>query len=197
MDLRIYSLREDDFDKVIELGNTVHGKNYLDTAGLVGVLNRSLSQGLCCSYVMYDKSRKEGKLIGFRLTYAPGLWTPDEWCSVDSWGVDPDKICYFKSNTIHEDYRGQGIGPVLLNTSIETVKKMGAVAGVTHIWLESPSNSAYKYFSKTGAELLWVWPGRWKDDLEKDGYRCVVCCADDQARPCSCTAAEMILHFGE
>jgi GNAT superfamily N-acetyltransferase len=125
------------------------------------------------------------------------VWIPNEWCSTEGWRAPPEKVCYFKSNTLHPDYQGKGIGPVLLNVSIESVKRMGAVAGVTHIWIESPSKSAYKYFAKTGAETLWIWPGRWKDDLENEGYQCAVCCADGQVRACSCNAAEMILYFGE
>jgi GNAT superfamily N-acetyltransferase len=197
MDLRLYPLREDDFDRIIELGDLVQGKNYLNYDTISKIHGMSYSRGTCCSYVMYDQPREKRNLIGFRLTYGPGLWVPDEWCSVDAWGVAPEKVCYFKSNTIHPDYQGKGIGPAMLDVSIEAVKQMGAEAGVTHIWLETPNKSAYRYFAKTGAETLWIWPGRWKNDLETYGYQCVVCCADGQVRPCRCHAAEMMLYFGE
>lgn len=198
MDLRIYPLSEEDFDKIIELGDRVHGEHYLSHETLTKILRKSHAKGRCCSYVVYDRPRnKNGKLVGFRLTYAPGQWEPDDWCSVEDWGIDPTKVCYFKSNTIDPDYRGQGIGPLLLDMSIQTVKGMGGEAGVTHIWLKSPGNSAFKYFSKTGAETLWVWPGRWYNDLEREGYQCVVCCQDGEVNPCECPAAEMILRFGE
>lgn len=198
MDLRLRTLREEDFDNVIELGARVHGQNYLTPSSLEQIHHKSCSGDKSCSYVLYDGPRKaDGKLIGFRLTYAPGSWEPDEWCSVDSWELPPDKVCYFKSNTIDPDYRGQGLGPYLLDVSIQTVKALGAEAGVTHIWMQSPGNSAFKYFSRTGAEVLWIWPNRWEGDLEKDGYLCTVCCETGVARPCSCSAAEMILRFGE
>lgn len=197
MDLRLYPLQEDDFDKVITLGAAIHGKNYLSQETLSKILHKSQKNGLCCSYVLYDKPRENGKLVGFRLTYAPGSWEPDEWCSTDKWDVDPEKACYLKSNTIATEYSGQGLGPHLLDVSLQTVKDMGGEAAVTHIWMNSPGNSAFKYFSKTGAKLLWIWPTRWKDDFKNEGYLCAVCCRTGAVQPCTCLAAEMILHFGE
>jgi len=198
MDLRIYSLEEEDFAKVIELGEEVHGKNYLTHSGLGKILRRSCSQGRCCSYVLYDRPRnKGGRLVGFRLTYAPGQWEIDEWCTPDEWGVDPEKVCYFKSNTLHPDYRGIGMGLHLLDVSKQTVRQLGGTAGVTHIWLDSPSKGAFRYFTKAGGKTIWIWPNRWTSDLELEGYECVVCCANDEVNPCTCPAAEMILHFGE
>ena len=197
MDLRIRPLQEEDFEKVIELGGRVHGKNYLTPESLAEIRQKSLSNGKCCSYVLLDGPRPNGKLVGFRLTYAPGKWKPDEWCSVDAWGVDPEKVCYFKSNTLDPAYRGQGLGPHLLDVSIQTVKSQGAEAGITHIWMSSPGKTAFKYFRREGGELLWIWPRRWEDDWEKDGYICAYCCRFGRIQPCNCLAAEMILHFGE
>ncbi len=192
MDLRLYDLREDDFDGIIRLGNKVHGEDYVNHASLEKIHRQSCGRGLCCSKVMYDKPRGVGDLIGFRLTYAPGAWDIDEWCSPDEWGAPPEKVCYFKSNTLDSDYRRQGIGSVLLDVSIQTAQRLGAVAGAAHIWMQSPGASAYRYFTKNGGQLIWVWPARWNEENEKEGYSCSRCGTD-----CQCDAAEMILHFGE
>jgi len=192
MALELYTLREDDFDRIIELGGSVHGANYLDHQNLEKIYRRSCSQGLCCSYTVYEGFREQKQLVGFRLTYAPGTWEIDKWCSADDWGVPPEKVCYFKSNTVAKEYQGRGIGTHLLDLSIGTAWRLGAVAGVTHIWMESPGNSAYRYFTKAGGQTLWVWPSRWNEDCTNDGYDCIRCGTD-----CHCTATEMILYFGE
>ncbi len=192
MDLRLYALGEDDFDSIRALGDTVHGKGYLSHADCEEVLRKSLAGAWNCSYVMYDRPRDQGKLIGFRLTYGPGAWEFDRWCTPEEWEVPPDKVCYFKSNTIDAEYRGQGIGSALLNISTEAVKKMGAVAGVTHIWMQSPGNSAFRYFTKNGGQVVKMWPDRWHEECGHGGYLCARCGPN-----CHCEAAEMILHFGE
>ncbi len=187
MDLRLYDLKEDDFDEIIRLGTAVMGPNYVTSSSLEEIYRSSCSQGRCCSKVMYDSPRGKGKLIGFRLTYAPGNWEIDEWCSPDEWGIEPDKVCYLKSNTIDQDYRRKGIGSLLLDLSIQTACQMGAEAGVAHIWMGSPGNSAFRYFVKNGAQLVWVWPNRWAPNL----------CPNTCEGPCHCSGAEMIIHFGE
>jgi ribosomal protein S18 acetylase RimI-like enzyme len=192
MDLRLYDLREDDFDGIIRLGDAVYGKNYLDHNTLEKIYRLSCSRGLCCSKVMYDSSRGVGKLIGFRLTYAPGTWQVDEWCSPQEWRVDSDKVCYFKSNTVDPNYQGMGIGSHLLEVSTHVAKNLGAEAGVAHIWMNSPESSAFRYFVKNGAQLVWVWPNRWSDKTLEYGSVCAHC-----GTPCECSAAEMIIYFGE
>lgn len=190
-EMQIYTLEEEDFSKIIKLGNKVHGKNYLDEEAIEKTLSKSLSKGFNCSYVAYDTERG-GKLIGFRLTYAPGNWEIDKWCTQNLWGVPPEKICYLKCNTIEADYRRQGVGSKLLSKSIEAVKKMGGVAAVTHIWMESPGRGAMKYFAKAGGRFVRLHPNRWLEDCIISNYRCV-----HHGDYCTCSAAEMILYFGE
>ncbi len=191
--MNIDNLREDDWDAVIRLGAKVHGEAYLDRRSMEKVFFASLSKGLNCSYVAYDGERsKGGELIGFRLTLAPDKWEIDKWCTPDKWDVPQDKVCYFKSNTIQEGHRGKGIGPLLLAESIETVKQMGAVAGVTHIWMESPGGSALKYFTKAGGQMIKMHRDRWLEDCKRHGYECI-----HHGLECCCRGAEMILYFGE
>lgn len=186
--MQIYNLREDDFAAVAALGNKINGDNYLDADTCAKIMRGSCKLGLSCSYVAY-----EGKtLIGFRLTYAPGQWNIDQRFCPDKWKVPQEQVCLFKSNMIDESYRGRGLGPLLLKHSIETVKQQGAVAGVTHIWMQSPGNSAYKYFTKAGGELIMIHPDHWHNDFSDFGYVCTLCGED-----CHCDGAEMILYFKE
>ena len=64
------------------------------------------------------------------------------------------QVCYFKCNTVDESYRGYGIGSTLLRLSIDAAKQQGAKAGISHLWKQSPGNSAVKYFTKCGGQLV-------------------------------------------
>lgn len=182
----VLHLSEDDFEKVITLGNAVHGDGYLDLSSISKMLDKSKKGDLNSSYVMYDGD----KLVGFRITYAPGQWELDKWCTPDEWPVAKDDVAYFKCNTIDPDYQGKGLGGQLLKTSIETLKKMGAKAGLSHIWMQSPGNASFKYFTKAGGQLIKTHPRRWNDDPSLPDYNCIICGTD-----CYCDASEMILVF--
>ncbi|MBE1301963.1 MAG: GNAT family N-acetyltransferase [Alteromonadaceae bacterium] len=176
----------EDFAGVIELGNAVHGDNYLDVEKTQSLYEASYHHGINASFVAYDQD----ELVGFRLTQAAGKWNIDQWCTPESWQSDTSSTCYFKSNTVNAEYRGYGIGSNLLKLSIDNAKKQGATAGLAHIWLASPGNSAFKYFSKCGGKLVKEHPNRWAQWCIDDGYVCPVC-----IEGCSCIAAEMIIHF--
>lgn len=176
----------EDFAGVIKLGNIVHGDNYLDDEKCQKYYNTSFKDGINASFVAYDGD----ELVGFRLTQAANKWDINEWCSPQLWQLSEDQVCYFKSNTVNANYRGHGIGSSLLMLSIEQAKLQGAKAGLAHIWLASPGNSAFKYFKKCGGELIKEHPNRWAGWYESHGYICPVCGPD-----CDCTAAEMMIRF--
>jgi len=182
----ITPLSELDFEKVIKLGNEVHGDGYLNTNSLAEMHKKGIKDQLNSSFVMYDGD----KLIGFRITYAPGNWPLDRWCTPELWPVEKDTVAYFKCNTIDPNYQGQGLGGQLLQLSIATLKKMGATAGLSHIWMQSPGNASFKYFTKAGGELIKTHPRRWHEDESLPDYVCVICGID-----CYCDASEMILEF--
>ena len=143
-DYLIKNLSNEDFAAVIELGNKVHGDGYLDETSISKILDQSTVGSLNASYVMsHDQT-----LLGFRLSYAPNKWPLDKWCTSDKWPVNKEHVAYFKCNTIHPDYQGKGLGGQLLQTSITTLKEMGAKAGLSHIWMQSPGNASFKYFTK-------------------------------------------------
>lgn len=182
----IQTLSPEHFDDVISLGNQVHGEGYLDKCSLEALYLKGFSHDINANFVAYQ----DDQLVGFRLTYAPGNWQVDKWCTPDAWGIELEHVCYFKCNTVAESYRGAGIGGKLLAASIAATKRQGAKAGISHLWKQSPNNSAVKYFTKAGGMLIKEHKDRWNDALEHPDYVCVIC-GDD----CHCTACEMLLIF--
>jgi ribosomal protein S18 acetylase RimI-like enzyme len=176
------------FAGVIALGNQVHGDNYLNLQSLQLLYSAGIQNGINASWVALS----DQQVVGFRLTISAGNWTIDKWCTPEKWGIAIPHVCYFKCNTVNEDYRALGIGSKLLALSIEQVKKQGGLAGLAHIWLASPKNSAFRYFSKCGGVTVKEHPGKWRELSIHNGYECPVCPAI-----CECVAAEMILKFNE
>ncbi|MDC0601956.1 GNAT family N-acetyltransferase [Aliiglaciecola sp.] len=186
MDIQYQPLAPIHFERLIKLANQVHGDNYLDSQSMQDLYERSFHLGVNASFV----SLIGDKLIGFRLTIAATHWQSDKWCSPEKWSVPEQQVCYFKCNTVDADYRKHGVGSRLLSLSIDQAKAQGARAGLAHIWLASPGNSAFKYFSKCGGKLVAEHPGKWRQLSISEGYCCPVC--NDL---CECTAAEMLLKF--
>lgn len=179
------AMTEEDFDNVISLGTEVHGEGYIDPDKAAKWFQLGLKDGTNANFVAYDNN----KLVGFRLTFAANNWQTDEWCSVDKWPFLPEHVCYFKCNTVDASYRGFGIGSKLLKLSVAAAVKQGAKAGVSHLWMQSPGNSAVKYFTKCGGTLIKEHPDRW-NELSALGYLCPICHDD-----CHCSAAEMMIRF--
>jgi N-acetylglutamate synthase-like GNAT family acetyltransferase len=179
-----------DFSAIIALGTAVHGAGYIDDSNMgvwyrKGILKIADSSEINANFVAY----LDNVLIGFRLTYAINQWEIDAWCSPELWQQPSEKVCYFKCNTVDENYRGYGVGSQLLKLSTQAAIKQGANAGVSHLWKQSPGNSAVKYFTKCGGVLIKEHPERW-NELSKQGYECPEC--PDE---CNCVAAEMIIYF--
>ncbi|GHE94660.1 GNAT family N-acetyltransferase [Thalassotalea profundi] len=175
----------EDFHGIIKLATKVHGEGYMDEVVLRQWYKKGVYHNINASFVAYC----DNLLVGFRITYAQQQWMIDQWCTPESWSVSPEHVCYFKCNTVDENYRGFGVGSQLLSLAIEAAKKQGSLAGVSHLWRQSPGNSAVKYFSKCGGQLIKNHPERW-NELSQEGYVCPVCDND-----CHCVAAEMIINF--
>lgn len=174
------------FSQVIELGNKVHGDKYLDVPELESLYQKSFQNSINASVV----ALKGDTLVGFRLTMAPTQWLPDKWCSPTKWQVPIEKVSYFKCNTVDTALQGQGIGPQMLKRSIKQSCLQGAEAGLAHIWLASPNNSAFRYFKKCGGELIKEHINKWQSLSIENNYDCPVC-----GSLCTCTAAEMLLKY--
>jgi len=175
------------FKEVIVLALQVHGGGYLNLNQLIDWVSKGTHQNINSSFVALCGN----KLIGFRITFSANNWLIDQWCTPELWQVPKDKCCYFKCNSVDENYRGLGIGKALLNLSIEAAIKQGAKAGISHLWKQSPKNSAVAYFSKCGGTLITTHPSKWNED-SKNGYNCTICGFD-----CHCDAVEMIIRFDD
>lgn len=176
------------FSAVLELGNRVQGEGYLNLDNLTDYYQRGVKDGINAGIVAFYQTQ----LVGFRLTFAQGQWEIDQWATPQEWGVVPDKVCYFKCNTVDPAMQGYGIGSTLLNKAIAAARSQGSLAGLAHIWLASPGNSAFRYFSKNGGRLIKKHPNKWQYAALYEGYDCPVCDA-----LCECVAAEMLLTFTE
>jgi ribosomal protein S18 acetylase RimI-like enzyme len=192
--LKLVPLEEEYFEKVIKLGNDVHGDAYLTQEIIDKIYKRSFKDDINCSFVMIDVAKvglDNEKVVGFRLTYAPTNWAIDQWCSPDLWDLPIEQLCYFKSSTVDADYRCHGIAKQMLKASIDAAIQQGAKGGICHTWMQSPGNVAYLYFIKCGGQHLKTYPNRWLENSYA-GYRCIVCGVDEY---CHCDAGEMILYF--
>lgn len=179
-------LAQADYDEVIELGNRVHGDNYLTLESLADYHQRGSVGDVNLNWLAY----RDGRLAGIRLTFAPGNWDIDGHCTPAQWPVAAEHICYFKCVAVDPNVRGGGIGRGLLQRSIKEAKKLGCQAGLAHIWMQSPNNAAFEYFTRCGGELIQEHNKRWYDLSVNEGYHCPVCDGI-----CYCTAGEMILRF--
>jgi len=194
---RTYNIRflqEKDFEDVIELGNRIFGDNYLTQGELKDILKKSVKDGKNCSFTLaLNEGDGVEKLIGFRLTYAPGQWVdsydPDLELNPDMWGFDPEKVAYMKSNCLDVEFRGSGFGRMLLDHAVAETRRMGAEAAVAHIWMNSPGNSAYNYFTRAGGTVIKIYPSYW-DAYHLEDKPCSHC-----GFPCDCPAAEMIIDY--
>lgn len=175
-----------DYAAVIILANKVHGDNYLTDSSVADYFARGLHQGRCLHWLAFA----DEKLVGLRLTFAPGQWEIDQYCTPGEWPVSADRMCYFKCAAIDQDYQGMGIGKSLLMHSVIEATALGCEAGLAHIWRQSPNNSAFAYFSRCGGELIQDHADRWLQASLEDGYFCPVCDGT-----CYCVAAEMVLPF--
>lgn len=178
-------MTESDFQAVIELGTLVHGGGYVTQYNIKQWYQKGIKDGINANFVAYDKT----KMVGFRISYAAENWNIDQWYSPELWQTGLVDTAYFKCNTVDADYRGLGIGSKLLRLSVNELKRQGAKAGVSHLWRQSPGNSAVNYFAKCGGVLVKDHPDKWYQD-SLDGYNCTLCGHD-----CHCVAAEMIIYF--
>ncbi|WP_163930255.1 GNAT family N-acetyltransferase [Paraferrimonas sp. SM1919] len=184
--MEIINLQPKHYQQLVSLANKVHGSGYISLEELRKKAPLAIKNGINSNFVAMEGDR----MLGFRLTYAPGNWQADKWCSPDLWCSGITKLCYFKCNTVDFDAQGKGIGGQLLMASIKAVKAQGGVAGISHLWKESPNNAAVRYFSKAGGTLIKAHPKRWNEEGLINNYDCPICGFD-----CQCTAMEMQLKF--
>lgn len=174
-----------DLDKILRFTDRWIGKGYFQKDELRVTLLKGIKDDLNANFIAVI----DDKIIGVRICFAPGEWINIKdlrGLSPGSWGVDMDKIAYFKSLFIHDKYQGKGIGSKLSRLAIEKLKQMGAEAILAHAWQESPEDSSRKYMSKMGFRQVADHRKFWY----LVDYECTRCGADER---CICTASEMVL----
>lgn len=185
-DISYTTLSPEHFEGVLDLGNRIQGEGYLSKISLQAMYKQGWHNDINASFVAIY----EHEIVGFRLTFAHSQWQIDQWCSPEKWPVETTRVCYFKCNTVDDKLQGCGIGSTLLDLAKKQAMAQGAQAGLAHIWLASPGNSAFRYFSKNGGELIAKHPGKWRHASLHEGYDCPVC-----PGYCECEGAEMLLTF--
>lgn len=173
-----------DLDKLVRFTDRWIGKGYFNKEELRTAILKGIKDDLNAGFV----STVNDSIVGVRITYAPGEWIKPkdmDTLSPGAWGVDMDKVAYFKSLFVHARFQQRGIGSRLSKRSKEVLKEMGAEAIVTHAWVESPQNSSRKYLEKAGFKEVNQHRKFWYNV----DYECTRCGADSR---CVCTAAEMI-----
>ncbi len=169
----------------VELANGIHGAGYLTEDLLAVMVSQGATQTANASFVAIVGEQ----VVAYRLSFLAGKWLPDEWCTQEQWPVPASNMAYFKSVAVSPTLQGLGIGQALLQHSIGVLRQQGATAGLAHLWRESPNNSAVRYFTKAGGELIKIHENRWQH-LSAQGYACPRC-----RSLCCCSAAEMVLRF--
>lgn len=160
------------------------GRNYFSVAELQEYFLQSQKDGLNASLLAWSGDR----LVGVRLTLAPGCWIlPEMRITPSLWKVPPERVGYFKSLFVDEEFRAQGIGQELSKRSQRILERQGALAVVTHSWLESPLNSSQRYLLKAGFSEVAQHEKFW----QAIDYECTRC----SPKRCECTAVEMIKIF--
>lgn len=182
--IEIISFELDHIDKVKIFTDEWIGINYYTAKDLELIQNQSSLNAVNASFLAFEGD----KLIAIRLSLAPQKWTNSTYgFSPSLWNVSSQKVAYFKSLFIHQDYRNKGLGKQLSQKSQFVLSQMGAKAILAHSWLESPANSSQEYLKKFNFIEVAQHTNFWKN-IE---YLCTRC----KPEPCVCTAIEMIKYI--
>lgn len=162
------------------------GTGYFTLEETQEMVKMSQKDGISCSFVL----QVGNELKGIRLCFPPGQWiekTGRNKILPHLWKVPEDSVGFFKSLFIADSHRGGGWGPKLSNTAMDSLRKLGAKAIVTHSWKQSPDNSSVRYLQKMGFQIVGEHPLFWSQ-IPYDCTRCL-------KPPCQCTAIEMIYYL--
>ena len=172
-----------DLDQLVSFTDKWIGANYYSKENLRNLLLQGIKGNINASLVAVDGD----KIVGARITLAPGEWIQDYSGKITpaKWDLSKNKVAYFKSLFIDEEYQGQGLGKKLSGKSIENLQMMGAKGIICHSWLESPNNSSQRYLEKMGFIPIENHPKFWHEI----DYLCTRCAP----KRCVCTACEMLL----
>lgn len=179
-------IKKSDIDNIKNFTDRWIGEGYYNLEELEEAFELSLFEKETCSFLAENNKTE---LVGVRLSFAPGKWMEKfpETTSPYYWKVDSQKVAYFKSLFVGEQFQGLGVGRTLSQKSLESLQKMGAVGVVCHSWLESPGNSSQRYLRKMNFQPVKEHPKFW--------YQVDYLCTRCRPARCECTALEMIKYL--
>jgi len=187
--LQLRIIKKEDISAICKMGDEAFGERYITKQLLQKEWPLLQSGDNCASYILETLDPSPNP-IGFRLTYLPGLWLntkEGKKSHVDLWHIPTEKVAYFKTSYVSENFRGQGWGKEMARLAINQLCKMGAQAIITHSWNESPEDSSGKYLRSLGFKDI----GRIERFWQDSDYSCTECLQT----PCVCTAMEMMLRL--
>jgi ribosomal protein S18 acetylase RimI-like enzyme len=185
-DVLVREMRASDAPAIEALADRVVGPGYYPQATVLEYLDRATKDGVVCAHVAFLGER----LVGFRFALPPGRWSSGRGrgLSPDRWPVPLEQAAYFQSAYVDFDAMGHGIGRRMATMALDALRRLGALAVVTHSWKEAPHGSSFRYLSRLGFQPVAEYPEYWS---EVD-YTCWL-----DGKPCRCTAVEMVLDLRE
>lgn len=183
----IRPLEKSDLPRAKEFTDTAIGENYYSPEEFEEIYQKSIKDGVMCSYVLEDETTH--KIRGIRITYPPGMWQKGKGKGLNPqlWKVEMEEAAYFQSLFVDLALTGQGWGSRLSEAAIQTLKKLQTKAIVAHSWKESPNDSSGRYLRGLGFHMVASHPKYWAEV----NYNCTRCLKP----PCQCTAEEMIKYL--
>lgn len=181
----IRSIQKNDLEKIQEFTDFEIGQGYYSNSEIKSIFERSLKQGVMCSFLLVEGE----SICGIRFSFPHGNWQHGKGQALAThlWPHPIQETAYFQSLFLSSKFQGDGWGGKLSQESLKALKKIGARGVVCHSWKESPNNSSTRYLQKLGFRHICEHPLYWKDVP----YNCTRC----HKPPCQCTAIEMYLDL--
>lgn len=191
--IRIEPMQEKHSKEVLSVSIATMGKSFMTENDIEEYFKRSYKNKKKNSLVALIND----DVIGFSFAYAPGRWnsefikvpcTIDELHDADFTNVFTHACGYFKLFALYPEYHKNGIGMMLGNESKQIAREQGAVALLSHGWLESPGYSATRALMKLGGKFKKYCQLAWYEDSLRHRWHCVRC-----GNPCVCNAWEILI----
>ena len=140
------------FEALIVLANQVHGDNYLNYQQLSHYYQLGIKNEINASWVAIQN----GRLVGFRLTFAPQQWDLDQWCSTVKWPCQPQQVCYFKCTQLTKQCAAKALAQPCYFTR-NSVKQQGG--SLVWLYLGTVRAIVRTNISLSGGKIIKQHPG--------------------------------------
>jgi len=142
------------------------------------------------------ESGMRGKVIGMIQSRRPGRifkYIDEKYISLDKIKVAKEELGFISLIVLAPEYRGKGIGKLLINKALANQKEWGAKCVGAFAWQASPNSGSQKLFESCGFVPIKLHEEPWKSFSERvgpEGYFCTVC-----SNPCRCDYLEMVKYL--